>query len=201
MLVAGIKSRPEYKGLDVDPHAKRHLFALEGEGAAALIDQVGIKGKEFLSKSEILYLPAGSAPKDYGTSLSALGPDSFWQAPTLQPLLFRFRACLDLARMGTRLYIAGTEGFIGQIMQVAMEYGIDYNSIHTEHRGSTARRVQCVHCKGITDNVTTSPFACTHCGLPLLVRDHYSRRLGAFQGVNIDAEEPGTAPAPEEMFP
>ncbi len=201
MLVAGIKSRPEYKGLDVDAHAKRHLFVLEGEGAQALIDQVGAKGRDFLAKSEILYLAAAAAPKAYDVALSALSPDVFWQAPTLQPLLFRLRACLDLARMGTRLYIAGTEGFIGQIMQVAMEYGIDYHSIHTEHRGSAARRVQCVHCKGITDNVTTSPFACTHCGLPLLVRDHYSRRLGAFQGVNIDAEEPGTAPAPEEMFP
>jgi predicted RNA-binding Zn-ribbon protein involved in translation (DUF1610 family) len=201
MLVQGIKSRPEYKGLDVDPHAKRHLFVLEGEGAQALIDEVGAKGNDFLAKSEILYLAAGAAPKAYDIALSALSPDVFWQAPTLQPLLFRLRACLDLARMGTRLSIAGTEGFIGQIMQVAIEYGIDYHSIHTEHRGSTARRVQCVHCKGITDNVTTSPFACSHCGLPLLVRDHYSRRLGAFQGVNIDAEEPGTAPEPEEMFP
>ena len=27
------------------------------------------------------------------------------------------------------------------------------------------------------------------------------RRIGAFQGVNIDAEEPGTAPKPEELFP
>jgi dimethylamine monooxygenase subunit C len=33
------------------------------------------------------------------------------------------------------------------------------------------------------------------------VRDHYSRRLAAFQGVCIDAEEPGSAPPPEEMFP
>ncbi len=201
MLVQGIKSRPEYKGLDIDPHAKRHLFVLEGDGAQALIDQATTKGSEFLTKSEILYLAAGAAPKAYDVTLSALSPDIFWQAPTLQPLLFRLRACLDLARMGTRLYVSGTEGFIGQIMQVGMDYGIDYHSIHTEHRGSTARRVQCVHCKGITDNVTTSPFACTHCSLPLLVRDHYSRRLGAFQGVNIDAEEPGTASAPEEMFP
>jgi predicted RNA-binding Zn-ribbon protein involved in translation (DUF1610 family) len=84
---------------------------------------------------------------------------------------------------------------------VALDLGIDFNSIRTEHRGSTARRVQCVHCKGITDNVTTSPFKCSHCGLSLLVRDHYSRRYGAFQGVNIDAEEPGSAPKPEVLFP
>ena len=161
MLVQGIKSRPEYKGLDIDPHAKRHLFVLEGEGAAALTGQVDLKGKDFLAKSEILFLAAGAAPKAYDVVLSALSPDIFWQAPTLQPLLFRLRACLEQARMGTRLYIAGTEGFIGQIMQMALEFGIDFNSIHTEHRGSTARRVQCVHCKGITDNVTHQPL-CLH---------------------------------------
>ena len=115
--------------------------------------------------------------------------------------LRRLRAILQNAKMGLRLYISGTEGFIGQVMQVAIECGIDFNSIRTEHRGSEARRVQCVHCKGITDDVKTSPFICTHCGLSLLVRDHYSRRIAAFQGVCIDAEEPGTAPAPELMFP
>jgi dimethylamine monooxygenase subunit C len=59
------------------------------------------------------------------------------------------------AKMGARFYVSGTEGFIGQAMQVAIENGIDFNSIRTEHRGSMARRVQCVHCKGVTDNVTT----------------------------------------------
>lgn len=200
MLVAGIKSRPEYKGIDIDPHAKRHLFVLEGEGALALIERAeGDAG--FLQKTEILYLPAGSAAQDHDMALAALGADIFWKAPTLQPLMFRLRACLESATMGTRIYISGTEGFIGQIVQVALDFGVDFNSLKTEHRGSLARRVQCVHCKGITDSVTTSPVICTHCGLPLLVRDHYSRRLGAFQGVNIDAEEPGTAPEPEEIFP
>ena len=59
-------------------------------------------------------------------------------------------------------------------MQVALEAGIDHTSIQTEHRGSLARRMQCVHCKGITENVTTQPATCSHCGLLLLVRDHYS---------------------------
>ena len=103
--------------------------------------------------------------------------------------------------MGTHIHLAGTEGFIGQAQQVAMNHGVDPASLHNEHRGSAARRVQCVHCKGFTDNVTTSPYTCSACGLSLLVRDHYSRRLGAFQGVCIDAEEPGTAPKPEELFP
>jgi predicted RNA-binding Zn-ribbon protein involved in translation (DUF1610 family) len=57
-----------------------------------------------------------------------------------------------------------------------------------------------VHCKGFTDNVRTSPYTCTHCGLSLLVRDHYSRRLGAFQGVCIHAEEPANIPPAVETF-
>ena len=39
MLVQGIKSRPVYTGLDIDAHARRHLFALEGVGVEALLDQ------------------------------------------------------------------------------------------------------------------------------------------------------------------
>ena len=201
MLVAGIKSRPVYSGLNIDIHAKRHLFALEGEGALALIDQVKAAGADFLKNADILYVASGSRAEDHDRKLAALGADTFWLAPTIPVLLNRFHVMLGQAHMGTRIYLAGTEGFIGQAQQVAMNHGVDPASINAEHRGSTARRVQCVHCKGITDSVTTSPYPCTHCGLSLLVRDHYSRRLGAFQGVCIDAEEPGTAPKPEELFP
>lgn len=199
--MAAIKSRPVYPGLAIQPHARRHLFALEGEGALALADQVTVAGPAFLESACILYVARGSQPRAHGTMLQNLGPNDFWEAPTLPTLLTRLRATLSSATMGTRLYVAGTEGFIGLAMQVAMELGVDPASIITEHRGSLARRVQCVHCKGITENVTASPCRCEHCGLALLVRDHYSRRIGAFQGVNIDAEAPGTAPPPEELFP
>ena len=201
MLVQGIKSRPVYGGIIIEPHARRHLFALEGEGALTLIDQLATAGRDFLAAAEILYVTTASKGADHEAKLAALKPYDLWTAPTIPVLLNRLQVTLQTARMGTQFYIAGTEGFIGQAMRVALELGIDFNSIRTEHRGSAARRVQCVHCKGITDDVTTSPFTCSHCGLALLVRDHYSRRLAAFQGVNIDAEEPGTAPPPEELFP
>jgi hypothetical protein len=102
--------------------------------------------------------------------------------------------------MGLRLYLSGTEGLIGQAMQAALEAGIDHSSIQTEHRGSLARRVQCVHCKGVTEDVTTQPVTCSHCGLLLLVRDHYSRRLAAFQGVCINAEDQSEKVPAEEVF-
>jgi predicted RNA-binding Zn-ribbon protein involved in translation (DUF1610 family) len=102
--------------------------------------------------------------------------------------------------MGVRLYCAGTEGFIGQVIQRAESHFINHKSIVTEHCGSLARRIQCIHCKGITENVTTNIAACSHCGLNLLVRDHYSRRLGAFMAVSADAEAPGEVPAIQEIF-
>ncbi|MBY3127219.1 dimethylamine monooxygenase subunit DmmA family protein [Rhizobium laguerreae] len=200
MLVAGIKSRPVYTGLTIQPRARRHIFALEGEGAKALLDQQPELDETALSRSEILYVARGSQGTGLDEALARLGADMFFMAPTIATLLFRLKGSLATAHMGTRLYLSGTEGFIGQAMLVALDYGMDHASIITEHRGSLARRVQCVHCKGVTDDVTTSPFNCSHCGLPLLVRDHYSRRLAAFQGVNIDAEEPGSAPDPEELF-
>jgi dimethylamine monooxygenase subunit C len=199
MLVQGIKSRPEYHGVAIDPDARRHFFVLEGEGALALFDQNPATAE--LAKTDILYVATATASGDHGSSLASMRPNDLWIAATVPVLLNRFDVVLNTATMGTRIYISGTEGFIGQAMQVALRHGMDFNSIRTEHRGSEARRVQCVHCKGITDSVTTNSYCCTHCGLLLLVRDHYSRRIGAFQGVCIDAEEPGSAPPPVELFP
>ena len=103
-----------------------------------------------------------------------------------------------LTRRG--LLIAGRQSIHGQAEREIMATGFPVGAIQKEHRGSTVRRVQCVHCKGITENVATDPFRCSHCGLNLFVRDHYSRRIAAFQGVNIDAEDPGKLPPPVVRF-
>lgn len=82
----------------------------------------------------------------------------------------------------------------------AQDAGLPHDAIQTEHRGSGARRMQCVHCKGITENVETDPFVCSHCGLHLFVRDHYSRRHAAFQGVRVDAEDHGNIPKARGIY-
>ena len=45
-----------------------------------------------------------------------------------------------------------------------------------------------------------SIFDCPGCDVALLVRDHYSRRLAAFQGVSATAEDPNERPAAEEAY-
>jgi hypothetical protein len=146
-----------------------------------------------LASAHIMYCP-GPTGTDLSEKLAGLGAAQYFRAPTIPALLPRLGRVLQDAHMGTQFYLAGTEGLIGQSERAIMATGFPYNAIQKEHRGSTLRRVQCVHCKGITENVATDPFKCSHCGLSLFVRDHYSRRIAAFQGVNIDAEDPGQVP-------
>ncbi|WP_374372065.1 dimethylamine monooxygenase subunit DmmA family protein [Dongia sp.] len=196
MLVEGIKSRPVYTGLKLDACARHHLVALEGQGAEAALDMFRDAPAGALACATLLYVGnAGNA-----AALKALGADSCDVFPSIPTLLIRLKGYLVTAKMTTRLYVAGTEGFIGQAMQLALDHGIDFHSVLTEHRGSLARRVQCVHCKGMTENVTTNFVQCQHCGVHLLVRDHFSRRLGAFMGVSANAEAPHEIPQAEEIF-
>jgi hypothetical protein len=176
------------------------LILAEGEGAEAVLDMAKSAPQGFFSRATILFTPGGSPGRALEDKLNALKPQAFWMLPTTATAMFRLKGVLTTATMGMRLYVTGTEPFIGDAVQASMEAGIDFRSVRSEHRGSAKRRVQCVHCKGFTDDVTVSPVVCAHCGLSLFVRDHFSRRLGAFQGVCIDAEVPGEVPAAEELY-
>ena len=193
-----IISRPVYGQLEAS-NATKHLFVADAEGAEAIL-QLSIQDpKSFYPRAHIIYIPRDSGSK-YVAKLCALNAKQFYQGPSISTALLRLKQTLITTHMGTQIYLAGSEGLIGQAMQVAIEMGVDHTSIQTEHRGSNARRVQCVHCKGITDDVITQPVSCSHCGLLLLVRDHYSRRYAAFQGVCINAEDPNYVPEKEEIF-
>ena len=195
-----IKSRPTYGVLEPRT-GTQHLVIADGEGAGAVVDLLARADNRaaMLAATHIIYTP-GMNGTDESAALQALGAAQFYRAPTIPTLLPRLAVVLATARMGTQFYLSGTESLMGQAERDIMATGFPYKDIQKEHRGSTARRVQCVHCKGITEHVLTDPFQCSHCGLHLFVRDHYSRRLAAFQGVNIDAEEPGNVPPPVVRF-
>lgn len=189
-----IRSRPVYAPLEPRP-ASLHLIVADGEGADA-VSEMFDKARdrsEILSAAHVMYCP-GPTGVDLSARLDGLAAAQFFRAPTIAALLPRLQRVLLDAHMGTQFYLAGSEGLIGQAEREIMATGFPFAAIQKEQRGSTLRRVQCVHCKGITENVATDPFQCSHCGLNLFVRDHYSRRIAAFQGVNIDAEDPGLVP-------
>lgn len=195
-----IKSRPVYAPLE--PRAGRlHLIVADDLGGAAVLDMLA-KAKdpaEMLAAAHVMYCP-GPTGTDLSDQLAGLRPAQFFKAPTIPALMPRLQRVLVDAHMGLQVYLAGTEGLIGQAERAVMATGFPHGGVQREQRGSTLRRVQCVHCKGITENVAIDPFVCSHCGLNLFVRDHYSRRIAAFQGVNIDAEEPGLVPEPVVRF-
>ena len=195
-----IKSRPVYA--DLQPRVgTHHLIIADGEGAEAVVDMLARVAEPagMLAAAHVIYAP-GPNGTDQTAVLQALGVAQCYRAPTIAAMLPRIARVLLDAHMGTQFYLAGTEGLIGQAEREIMNTGFPHSAIQKEHRGSTVRRMQCVHCKGITVNVRTDPFQCSHCGLNLFVRDHYSRRIAAFQGVNIDAEDPGLVPAAVERF-
>ena len=191
-----ILSRPRYGVLTVRPGSS-HLMLADGDGAGAILDLA--LGAAVLATTHIIYIP-GANGVDRAADLQALGAAQFLRAPTFATALPRLQKVLADAHMGLQIYASGTEGLMGQVQREVVAAGLPHTALQMEHRGSLARRVQCVHCKGITEIVVLDPFQCSHCGLNLFVRDHYSRRLAAFQGVNIDAEDPGSVPASVERF-
>lgn len=187
-----IKSRPVYGELGV-AKGSQHIFVADAEGAEAILDLARIVPAGTFERGHVIYLPKHTG-ETHVKALRALGAPRFYVGPSWSAAEHRVRRVLADAPITTRFYLAGTEGLIGLAMREIQEAGYPWSSIQTEHRGSKCRRVQCVHCKGTTEDVTTDPFECAHCGLNLFVRDHYSRRLAAFQGVRVDAEAPGQVP-------
>ena len=192
-----ILSRPVYGTLSART-GKAHLMVADAEGAGAILDLAAAE-PALMARAHVIYIPKGTGAT-YVDRLRAAAPAQLYVGPSFAAAQPRLRKALADAHMGLQIYLAGTEGLIGLAMQDAIAAGFPDGAIQTEHRGSVARRVQCVHCKGITEDVSQSPFVCAHCGLNLFVRDHYSRRHAAFQGVCIDAEDPGEVPAPEGLY-
>lgn len=198
--MSGIKSRPVYCGLSPDPYARVNTIVCDIAGAEAVIELLARADDEFARRATVVISTEGASEQESSALVQRLSPASVETTPNLSAAIARLRTTLASATMGLRLYAAGTEPLIGSVVQAGGDHFIDPLSVRTEHRGSLKRRVQCVHCKGMTENVTTNPVTCASCGLLLMVRDHYSRRLAAFQGVCVNAEIPHERPEPKVEF-
>ncbi|HWF54335.1 MAG TPA: dimethylamine monooxygenase subunit DmmA family protein [Solirubrobacteraceae bacterium] len=106
---------------------------------------------------------------------------------------------LATASVGVRVYICGSEQFVRMMMICASRAGVTEEEMRTEIVGSRGRRVMCLHCKTITEGVSTTIADCEGCGAPLVVYHHFSRRLAAYMGYRVDAEVPGDRPEAEPL--
>ncbi len=212
MLVTGIKSKPVYAPLQADMRGRYHLMLGMGVGAAPLlrvIDEMQSAAAGTLKNTRVLYVPdGGDAGAATGQVSAAPEIERFTAAAVADVRAFRgtpalleeFRSTLGKSLMGTRLYVAGPESFIGLVMKIALEFNLNKDEIRAEECGTLARRVYCIHCRATTETVRTNIVQCIACDRWLLVRDHYSRRLAAYMGVMVDAEAPGELPPLKEVF-
>ena len=200
MLVTGIKSKPVYAPLQADLRGRYHLMLGMDAGAAPLlrvIAEMRAASAQSVMNTRVLLVPGAPAAVEQFTAGAVGDVQAFPGAPAL---LEQFRAILGRSLMGTRLYVAGPESFIGLVMKIALEFNLNKDEIRAEESGTLARRVYCIHCRATTENVRTNIVRCVDCDTWLLVRDHYSRRLAAYMGVMVDAEAPGELPPLKEVF-
>jgi hypothetical protein len=194
MADQGIKSRPQYPPLGVDATGARHLLLIDRPEAP----------------TEALRAELGAFDEIWTVSRDPRSPSSPFMARILGGARHVFRStaqmfgALDqrLARetMGFRLYAIGAETFLADVRARGAAAGLGRAEMRLAHAGSLARRVYCVHCRALTEGVTDSLFVCSGCGATLFVRDHFSARLGAFMGVQADAEAPGDLPPRETLY-
>jgi hypothetical protein len=207
MLVTGIKSKPVYAPLRADPRGRYHLMLGLGLGEVALLRvlrEMQAAALEGLARTRVLLIPSptvgDASSAEAWREIEGLPLQEVRAFSDVAALLGEFKSLLADSLMGTRLYVAGPESFIGLAMKVALEFNLNKDEIRAEELGSLARRVYCIHCRTTAENVRTNIVRCPGCERWLLVRDHYSRRLAAYMGVMADAEAPGELPAIKDVF-
>lgn len=198
MLITGIKSRPTYSPLTPDLRGRVHLLVGQGTGGTALLRFLGEMPPS--AEVRVLYAAESLSGHDLSEPLREQVGSRLCRTELQAEAIAELDRILSECTMGTRLYIAGSESFIGSAVQVALRYNLQADEMQREHSGTAARRVYCIHCRGTVENVTTNIVPCGQCGRHLLVRDHYSRRLAAYMGVMADAESPGQLPPIREVF-
>ncbi|SIT41439.1 conserved hypothetical protein [Paraburkholderia ribeironis] len=198
MMMSLNKSRPVYTPLEADPQGTQHWLVASGATEA---DRV--RALKVLSALGPASLEIWSVDEDlaHAGAACALRDAVARRFDGESELLGALGEALLGARVGIRLYALGTEPFIWSVWQIAERCGIAPEAVRVQHSGSLQRRVYCIHCRTMNEAVTTNVAPCAGCGRQLLVRDHFSRRLAAFMGVQADAEAPGELPAIEHAYP
>ena len=195
-----IKSKPKYNMLSWRDKALGHMLIAQGEdGGLSLVRLFQQRCPD--EPLTILFSGDDQTIKKYADNLSDLVPEGMNTFESDEAILSELKYQLTVCLMGTQFYVAGDEAFIWKIMAELAVYGVQDCNVEKELCGTLARSVYCVHCKTIDNDVHHNIHQCSGCGRDVFVRDHFSRRLGAYMGVMVDAEVPGDLPSRQEVYP
>lgn len=107
----------------------------------------------------------------------------------LNQYLQRIQLRLQHAATGWHAVVFGDEAFIWRVIQTLLATGLMQDEISLIS-STGPRQVYCVHCGHQQLHTQQDYCDCEQCGVHLLVRSHFSRRLGAYMGVCADADYP-----------
>lgn len=182
-LDPGIKSRPRYQSVALKDKAGFSLFVVE-EGQESSLDSLyqSCSGGKLLLSFKLSDLSDYSS-KEFDRTVC---PEELAEAFAGLPL-------------SAQIYVSGSEAFLWDVQKLALAAGLLAEQVNLSQPTTSARRVFCTHCYTVMENVLYSPVTCSGCGLPLMVRDHFSRPLGAYVGLNINAEDGAEIPQEEAL--
>ncbi|MBP0588459.1 hypothetical protein J8I87_01750 [Paraburkholderia sp. LEh10] len=190
-------SRPQYARLAPDPHGTRHWFVTNGASAE---DRVRVSlALAGLSPMDIWEVN-DPARHGAGVTFHEATERLFADEAALYAAFDEALRDTATATIGLRIYVLGSEPFIWSVRRIAQHHGLAPEAVQLQHSGTLQRRVYCIHCHAFNEPVTQNVVACCGCGRQLYVRDHFSRRLAAFMGVQADAEVAGELPAISEPY-
>ena len=97
---------------------------------------------------------------------------------------------ISRVKAGLHSVVVGSESFIWKIQKLLVQQGCleqEYSLIKTE---STDKDIYCVHCGHQQTTYASEYCTCAHCGIHLVVRTHFSQRLGAYIGICANVQQP-----------
>lgn len=106
-------------------------------------------------------------------------------------VLAALREQVERARVGWRLMLAGPEADVLPAQSVALRHGAVPAEVRVHVTSTRDKRVHCPHCRDVTraDLAVDETVPCDGCDRELVVYHHVSRRLGAYLGFMVDAED------------
>jgi dimethylamine monooxygenase subunit C len=121
-------------GLLPDPHASVHLLAADGEGAQAVLELLTRSRSQLNGRITIVYADTGPADADFARRLCRLDVDRVLVLPSVLGVVGLLSAMIETAKIGARIYAAGTDTLIGLVIQLAEARGLEPLSVIAEHR-------------------------------------------------------------------
>jgi hypothetical protein len=100
---------------------------------------------------------------------------------------------------GTVCYLFGRESFIWPTITQLHALGLAREQCLAERCGPLVRDVICSHCKQRMRDVGENMVICDGCSRLLWNYDHFSPRLGAYMGFEVNAECPDEIPPREDL--